>query len=188
MLSGEVSHYSIRGRLGAGGMGEVYLAYDNNLNRAVALKVLSPEMAQDKVALARFLQEARAASVLHHANVAHIYEIGAEGPTHFIVMEHIEGQTLESTIGGKPMDVTSLMNIALQTADALEEAHRHGIIHRDIKPHNIMITSRGHAKVLDFGLAAITTQANPDTCTQVATGTGVVLGTVQFMSPEQALG
>ncbi|HTB10857.1 MAG TPA: protein kinase [Bryobacteraceae bacterium] len=189
-----LAHYRILSLLGAGGMGEVFLAEDTRLHRKVALKVLLPEVAQDKEKLARFVQEARAASALSHPNAAHIYEIGEADGRHFLAMEYIEGATLETRLSGEPLPMAEIISIASQVADALDAAHARGIAHRDIKPANLMIDPRGHVKVLDFGLAKILPVAGTEIpassqlATQFLTSGGVVLGTVSYMSPEQALG
>ncbi len=151
----KLGRYEIRSKIGEGGMGEVYLAQDTELDRPVALKFLSAEVARDQQRLHRFLQEARAASALSHPNVAHIYEIGEAEGAHFIAMEYVEGSPLDKKIGSQPLSMSELLDIAIQIADALDEAHRKGITHRDIKSSNIMITPRGQAKVLDFGLAKL---------------------------------
>ena len=191
-MTQEISHYRILGKLGAGGMGEVYLAEDTKLHRRVALKFLLPDAASDPRRMQRFLQEARAAASLHHENIAHIYEIGEDDGRAFIVMEYVEGQTLHARIDGRPLDTDELVRTAMQIAAALEEAHRAGITHRDIKPANILITARGQVKVLDFGLAKITAaEATGDPneiSTQIHTDAGAVMGTIHYMSPEQALG
>src|ERR1051326_6560270 len=148
--------YEIRSKIGEGGMGEVYLARDTQLDRDIALKILMAEVARDQQRLHRFLQEARAASALSHPNVAHIYEIGEVEGTHFIAMEYVEGEGLDKKIAGRPLRISELLDIAIQIADALDEAHAKGITHRDIKSSNIMITPRGRVKVLDFGLAKVT--------------------------------
>src|SRR5882757_6689406 len=150
-----LGRYEIRSQIGEGGMGEVYLAHDTQLDRVVALKILTAEVARDQQRLHRFLQEARAASSLSHPNVAHIYEIGEVDGTHFIAMEYIEGEQLDRRIGAQPLALPQLLEFAIQIADALDEAHTKGITHRDIKSSNIMITSRGRVKVLDFGLAKL---------------------------------
>src|SRR5258705_1638401 len=187
--------YEIRSKLGEGGMGEVYLARDTQLDREIALKLLTVEVAKDQQRLHRFLQEARAASALSHPNVAHIYEIGEVEGAHYIAMEFVEGLSLDRKIGGRPVPVSELLDIAIQIADALDEAHAKGITHRDIKSSNIVITSRGRVKVLDFGLAKLSAPAgvtdktsNSELATRVKTSPGVVMGTVNYMSPEQALG
>jgi len=194
-----LAHYRILSLLGKGGMGEVFLAEDTRLHRKVALKVLLPEVAGDTEKLARFVQEARAASALSHPNAAHIYEIGEADGRHFLAMEYIEGQTLETKLAvdktaGEPLPMADLVAIAAQVADALDAAHARGIVHRDIKPANLMIDPRGHVKVLDFGLAKILPVSGTEIpsssqlATQFLTSGGVVLGTVSYMSPEQALG
>ncbi len=189
-----LAHYRILSLLGKGGMGEVFLAEDTRLYRKVALKVLLPEVAEDKEKLARFVQEARAASALSHPNAAHIYEIGEANGRHFLAMEYIEGETLEKRLAGDPLPFAEMVAIASQVADALAAAHARGIVHRDIKPANLMIGARNHVKVLDFGLAKILPLAGTEIpsssqlATQFLTSGGVVLGTVSYMSPEQALG
>jgi eukaryotic-like serine/threonine-protein kinase len=184
--------YEIRSLLGTGGMGEVYLAEDTTLGRSVALKILPADAAFDRERMRRFTQEARAASILHHPNVAHIYEIGESDGTNFIAMEYVEGETLEARIKSGSLKTDEIARIAAETADALAEAHGHGITHRDIKPSNIIITKRGGVKVLDFGLAKVT-EATPqlsdsDASTMLKTMPGAVMGTVAYMSPEQATG
>jgi two-component system LytT family response regulator len=189
-----LAHYRILSLLGKGGMGEVFLAEDTRLHRKVALKVLLPEVAEDTEKLARFVQEARLASALSHPNAAHIYEIGEANGRHFLAMEYIEGQTLETRLTGEPLPLADLIGIADQVADALDAAHARSIVHRDIKPANLMIDARGHVKVLDFGLAKLLPAAGTEIpsssqlATQFLTSGGVVLGTVSYMSPEQALG
>jgi serine/threonine-protein kinase len=192
MNSDNISHYRILKRLGAGGMGIVYLAKDEKLDRMTALKVMPSELAANEELMRRFIQEAKAASAINHPNVAHIYEIGEEDGVHFIAMEFIDGQTLESLINGRPLDIANFLDISVQLADALDEAHSRGITHRDIKPSNIIITPRGQAKVLDFGLAKMSGRDPLTNDSFIATARitepGVVMGTVQYMSPEQALG
>jgi two-component system, LytTR family, response regulator len=189
-----LAHYRILSLLGKGGMGEVFLAEDTRLYRKVALKVLLPDVAQDLDKLARFVQEARAASALNHPNAAHIYEIGEADGRHFLAMEYIEGETLEKRLAGDALPFAEIVAIASQVADALDAAHARGIVHRDIKPANLMLAARNHVKVLDFGLAKILPisgteiPSSSQLATQFLTSGGVVLGTVSYMSPEQALG
>jgi eukaryotic-like serine/threonine-protein kinase len=191
----KLGRYEIRSKLGEGGMGEVYLARDTQLDREIAIKILTAEVARDQQRLHRFLQEARAASALSHPNAAHIYEIGEVDGAHYIAMEYVEGLSLDRKIDGHPVRVSDLLDIAIQIADALDEAHAKGITHRDIKSSNIVISSRGRVKVLDFGLAKFSSPAgvtdktsNSELATRVKTSPGVVMGTVNYMSPEQALG
>src|SRR5947207_1612458 len=190
-----ISRYKIIEKLGSGGMGEVYLAEDTRLGRKVALKLLAEELTQNRDRLSRFDQEAYAASALNHPNILTIYEMGDEGGRHYIVTEFIDGQTLRKRLGGPPLELTEVLDVAIQIAGALEEAHAAGIVHRDIKPENIMIRRNGHVKVLDFGLAKLTEiPASEETDTEavtralVQTDAGMVLGTSQYMSPEQARG
>ncbi len=188
----QVAHYRIVSRLGEGGMGEVYLATDTRLDRNVALKVLPTAVAHDPMRMERFDREAKAASALNHPNVAHIYEIGEDRGIHFLVMEFIEGQALDRRMDGRALPIPELAEIGAQVADALDAAHAKGIVHRDIKPANIIITPRGIAKVLDFGLAKVTeprgSAAETQMETRVLSAAGTLLGTVEYMSPEQALG
>ena len=193
MIGKNISHYKILSKVGEGGMGEVYLAQDEKLDRIVALKILPPDVASDPERMRRFVQEAKAASALDHPNVAHIYEIGDAESSNFIAMQYIEGQTLQNKIKEGPLESQEIIDIATQAADALDAAASKGIVHRDIKTANIMITPRGQVKVLDFGLAKIETNTQPEPETsrmETAAGTtpGMILGTVQYMSPEQALG
>jgi serine/threonine protein kinase len=183
----KISHYRIVKKLGAGGMGEVYLAEDAKLGRSVALKILPANTMQNGDVLRRFEQEARAASRLNHPCIAHIYEVGAEDGLNFIAMEYVEGESLNKKIAGRLLPVSDILNIGTQIADALEEAHSAGVVHRDIKADNVMITKRGRVKVLDFGLAKIS-KIESEESTAVKTKSGVVMGTVAYMSPEQALG
>jgi serine/threonine protein kinase/tetratricopeptide (TPR) repeat protein len=191
-----LSHYRIIAKLGAGGMGEVYLAEDMQLGRKVALKLLAEELTKNRDRLSRFDQEAYAASALNHPNIITIYEMGDEGGQHFIATEFIDGLTLRKYLKSAPIDFSEVLTIAIQVAAALEEAHAAGIIHRDIKPENIMIRPNGHVKVLDFGLAKLTqaslsedeTDTEAVTRALVLTDAGVVVGTSQYMSPEQARG
>ena len=192
MINQTISHYRIIQKLGAGGMGDVYLAKDTKLNRMVALKFLAPVAEHDQERMRRFTQEARAAAALHHGNIAHVYEIGEADGKSFIAMEYVEGQSLASKIKGRPLHTNEIVRIGSEIADALNEAHSKSITHRDIKPSNIGITSRGQVKVLDFGLAKVTATSSEgpasDLSTQIKTRSGVVMGTVEYMSPEQALG
>ena len=190
MIPETLSHYRVLEKLGAGAMGEVYLAKDTKLDRTVALKILPPEFAENPERLERFVREAKAASAIKHANVAHIYEIGEVDGVHFIAMEHVEGETLAARLSGKPLPTKDILDIGVQVADALDEAHGKRITHRDIKPGNLMLTDRGQIKMLDFGLAkmAAVSEQDSDAPTEAKTAAGIVMGTVQYMSPEQALG
>jgi len=185
-----LGHYQILAELGRGGMGVVYRARDLRLDRLVALKALPGDATGDPEKLRRFVKEAKAASALQHPNVAPIYEIGDADGVHYIAMELVEGGTLAEKIDRQPLEMTELLEIAVQVAGALDEAHTRGIVHRDIKPRNIMFTARGQAKVMDFGLAKVSRTNTPagDEATVTMTSPGLILGTVQYMSPEQALG
>mgnify|MGYP003576096355 CR=1 FL=1 len=183
--------YSLVSRLGCGGMGEIYLAQDTRLGRQVALKFLPSSFRDNPERLRRFQNEARAASTLNHPNVATIYEIGETENITFIAMEYIEGLTLDQKISGRTLTTAEIVNIAIQVADALDDAHSHGVVHRDIKTSNIMMTRRDQVKVLDFGLAKVSSAISSDISDQptaVKTAPGLVMGTVQYMSPEQAVG
>src|SRR6266446_2509336 len=204
----QLGHYTIISQLGAGGMGEVYLAHDTKLDRKVALKVLPAEVAANRDRMERFVREAKAAAALNHPHIAHIYEIGESGSSpavregvHFIAMEYIDGETLREKIHRDKAPLAKLLKYLTQVAEGLAKAHAAGIVHRDLKPDNIMVTREGYAKILDFGLAKLIepTEQKPDRqaeLSEVATvimlqqhsTPGMILGTAGYMSPEQAQG
>ena len=200
MIGTSLAHYTILEEIGAGGMGMVYRARDTRLDRLVAVKVLTTEFARDDEALERFRREARLASSLNHPHICTIHDFGEEGGHFYIVMELLEGQTLRSLMQSGPLEIDRALELAIQVADALDAAHDRGVVHRDVKPANIFVNSRGHAKVLDFGLAKMSQTAAADDGTQTSTTTtltpedstltrpGAAFGTFAYMSPEQARG
>src|SRR6266699_613016 len=193
----KLGRYEIHSQIGAGGMGEVYLAQDTKLDRKVALKILPADVASDRYRMDRFVREAKAAAALNHPNIAHIYEIGEADSQNFIAMEFIDGQTLRKVIHSGQADMPKLLRYLQHVAEGLAKAHAAGIVHRDLKPDNIMVTRDGHAKILDFGLAKLIEPAklSGSDSSELATAImpqhstpGAVMGTVGYMSPEQAQG
>jgi serine/threonine protein kinase/TolB-like protein len=191
-MSKLISHYRLEEELGQGGMGRVHKAYDTTLDRAVVLKLLAPELVAEEESRKRFLREARLASALDHPNICTIFEIAEVDGQYFIAMQYVPGKTLKKVIGGRPLDLDGMLSVALQVGDALAAAHAKGIVHRDIKSSNIIITPRGQAKALDFGLAKLLTEKERATATETSadelTRVGSPLGTPNYMSPEQARG
>jgi len=191
-LNTTLSHYRIVSKIGAGGMGEVYLAQDTKLDRKVALKILRADVAANQDRMRRFVQEAKAAATLNHPNIAHMYEIGESEGTNFIAMEFVDGVTLREKIHRERTELRKLLRYLQHAAEGLAKAHAAGIVHRDLKPENIFITNEGRAKILDFGLAKFTRpeadSSGNEPTQQVATDAGTVMGTVGYMSPEQVRG
>ncbi|HVF42651.1 MAG TPA: UvrD-helicase domain-containing protein [Pyrinomonadaceae bacterium] len=191
-----VAHYRVMGPLGAGGMGAVYKAYDEKLHRVVALKLLPPEYTSNEERRRRFLQEARAASILNHPHILTVYEFGEDGGRPYMAMEYVEGKTLREKITGRALPTVEALTLATQIADGLAKAHEAGVIHRDLKPENLMVSRDGYVKILDFGIAkllprrgrALAADSAQKTLVRVETKTGAILGTVNYMSPEQLLG
>src|ERR1700694_1648319 len=192
MIAESIAHYRIIRKLGAGGMGDVYLALDTKLNRKVAIKVLRPDSLVEEHLKKRLLREAQAAAKLDHPNICAVYDVNEVDSVTFIVMQYIEGETVAEKMERAPLPVTTALAIAEQAAEGLAEAHAHGILHRDIKPHNIMITPRGQLKILDFGLSkqmrsSDSVDFEAPTATLLSTP-GLVVGTMPYMSPEQVPG
>jgi serine/threonine protein kinase len=191
----QIGRYKIRSAIGKGGMGEVFLAEDTELERLIALKILPQDLANDTERMRRFVREAKSASALNHPNIITIHEIGKTDDTHFIATEYIEGETLHSRLKTEPMNLNTVLDVAVQVASALDAAHQAGIVHRDIKAENVMIRPDGFVKILDFGIAKLIEKRNELVEAEAATaikaeGTspGMIIGTASYMSPEQARG
>src|SRR5918997_373840 len=191
-----VAHYRIMEAIGAGGMGAVYKAYDEKLQRVVALKLLPPEFMAQEERRRRFLQEARAASILNHPHILTVYEFGEDGGRPYMAMEYVEGETLREKIKARPLPTAEALGLAIQIAEGLAKAHEAGVVHRDLKPENLMVSRDGYVKILDFGIAklvapqrrATAADSAQKTLVRVETQSGTVMGTVNYMSPEQLLG